>query len=418
MYPTKEQIQEWRNRWTEENVARVKQAFKEGFGLPVGKIPHAQKSLLVLPDTHGERSPQLTYDLRGIPLQNFYLKGIDLSYAHLEGAVLTRANLNEVKLQGAHLEGADLVDAHLEKANLRGVNLRGADLRGARLSNSILREGHLIEANLANANLKGADLRETHLDGVVLAGANLERAILVRSQLRKAYLENARFNRTYIRDTRLEESEDYQKIRWGSDHIIGEEKKDDLYIALDLYRYLKEIYKGTRDYTAFHFRENVVKTKIIPWHHPFSFFRKFFFQWTYGYGSKLLRLFRAAIIVIVLFAILTFLLTSLYPQNFPIIMGIPNEEGDPGLMSSFLPKVQHVIHSSLFSFQSFIKIGTDFVKEENTFLKIIHWKGIKYGPYGLAEILSNIVSLIGIYLAFLFVYGILRRFILLLVIRR
>ena len=409
MFPTKDQVREWRSRWTEEKVREVKKAFREGKPLPVEKIPHAGKTLLTLPDNPVERSPQLTYDLRGIPLQGFYLVGVDLSYAHLEGAILTRAHLKGANIQGVHLEGAELVDTHLERANLHGANLRGADLRGARLSLSDLREAHLKEANLAHSNLQGADLRESHLDGAVLAGANLRGASLSRAHLKNGYLENARFDRTFIQNTRLEEAEDYRSIRWEGSHRIGEERKGNLVIALDLYRYLKEIYKGTRHYHSFHYRENVIKTKQKPWFHPYSFFRRLFLQWTYGYGSKLLRPFRAAVLVIILFTILSFLLTTENPQSFSIFLDRPLEKDGVNLISSHLPPFQQILHCFLFSLQSFSKSGTSFLNEKNPVFQIIHWKGTHYKPSGLAEVLSIFVGLIGIYLAFLFLYGLIRR---------
>ena len=74
------------------------------------------------------------------------LSRADLIWAHLRGAILSRANLSR-----AHLNMADLREAKLYKAHLSGADLNGADLR---------------EADLGGANLLGADLRGANLEEV------------------------------------------------------------------------------------------------------------------------------------------------------------------------------------------------------------------------------------------------------------
>ncbi|MCH7760002.1 pentapeptide repeat-containing protein [candidate division TA06 bacterium] len=301
---SKEQIRQWRDRWTEEKVQEVKKAIKAGEPLPVDKLPLSEEDKKELPEPLRDRAPRETVDLRGISLQGFHLKGIDLRFAHLEGANLRMAHLEESNLRGAHLEEAELVDAHLERAKLEGVHLKGADLRGARLNEANLGHANLEEANLSYTHLKGANLRDTHLDGASLAGAHLEGANFSRAHLKNSYLENAHFNKTYLQDTRLEEAEDYRLVRWGKGHILGEELDGRLEIAQNLYRYLKGIYKGTREYNAFHYRENVLKTKRMAWRNPLRILRLLFLQWTYGYGTKPLRLLSYLIAISLLITVL------------------------------------------------------------------------------------------------------------------
>ena len=109
------------------------------------------------------------YDLRGADLSNANLRGADLSNANLRGADLSNANLSDADLSDADLRGADLSNANLSDADLRGADLRSAGLRGANLSNANLSDANLSNANLSDANLKGADLR-----GADLRGANLD----------------------------------------------------------------------------------------------------------------------------------------------------------------------------------------------------------------------------------------------------
>ena len=58
--------------------------------------------------------------------------GVDLSYAHLEGANLAGANLAGADLTSAYLDGANLAGAILTGANLSDIWLTGANLAGVR----------------------------------------------------------------------------------------------------------------------------------------------------------------------------------------------------------------------------------------------------------------------------------------------
>jgi hypothetical protein len=74
--------------------------------------------------------------------------------------------LDEAHLDGADLRNADVEDARLALAYINGANLRNADLRGADLSN----------AELDSTYLWGADLRGAKLADANLSGANLRQA--------------------------------------------------------------------------------------------------------------------------------------------------------------------------------------------------------------------------------------------------
>ncbi len=83
--------------------------------------------------------------------------------AHLEGASLVKAHLENAVLLEAQLQKADLRAAHLEGTWLVGADLRDADLRGA----------HLEGAYLLNADLRGANLRNAYLTATHLSAAKL-----------------------------------------------------------------------------------------------------------------------------------------------------------------------------------------------------------------------------------------------------
>ena len=79
-----------------------------------------------------------------------WLRGADLSEAHL-----SRANLNGANLNGANLNGANLSGADISRANLSGADISRANLNGANLSGANLRGANLIAADLSGANLRG-----------------------------------------------------------------------------------------------------------------------------------------------------------------------------------------------------------------------------------------------------------------------
>lgn len=60
----------------------------------------------------------------------------DLSFAHLDGAILAMAKMHLVYLNQADLTGANLLGAVITNANIAYGNWVGADLRGANLTGS------------------------------------------------------------------------------------------------------------------------------------------------------------------------------------------------------------------------------------------------------------------------------------------
>ena len=149
---------------------------------------------------------------------------VNLGYADLPGAHLTRASLTYGNLAYANLAHADLTSADLTGADLTGADLTGADLTGVRLTGAILRGADLIRANLTRANLatagrfghaahtgllgadltyanltganlKGADLTGANLPGADLTGADLTGAIFKGADLTRAKLTRANLTR-------------------------------------------------------------------------------------------------------------------------------------------------------------------------------------------------------------------------------
>ena len=105
--------------------------------------------------------------------QRTYLRGIGLSLAELQSAILVCSDLRGADLQGAHLEGADLRGADFslwfrEKTYYQNVYEHGRELKPlpALLQGANFREARLDGANFRGAQLQGADLRGANLEGV------------------------------------------------------------------------------------------------------------------------------------------------------------------------------------------------------------------------------------------------------------
>jgi Pentapeptide repeats (8 copies) len=98
-----------------------------------------------------------------VSLANANLSGADLHVVDdMQGAVLTEADLSNTwvmqDLDGATLTRAQLDGADLPEAILRSAYLNAADLSNANLERADLREADLTDADLTGADLTGADL--------------------------------------------------------------------------------------------------------------------------------------------------------------------------------------------------------------------------------------------------------------------
>jgi len=121
---------------------------------------------------------------------------ISLRGRHLEGAVLSNANLARADFTGAFLQRADLSEADLRGAKLTCVQYQGdpALARGCTsLQNVVLNQARLQGALLTAAHLEGALMIEAQLQGADLDGAHLQAADLERAHLEGATANQADF---------------------------------------------------------------------------------------------------------------------------------------------------------------------------------------------------------------------------------
>jgi hypothetical protein len=182
-YPRWSQVEEWRRRWTPEQVADVLNMLgfgasadeigeKTGFG--VLEVLVDQGQIKLVPDLCGLDFALLSLENRrlGGDSDSRELQPLDLSYARLEGSRLIDLNLSH----------ANLVRANLQKATLRRTNFTGADLTKAQLEDADVRNAIFDDAKLGVIRYtedsflwRGTVLMETHLGRAFYVDPLLER---------------------------------------------------------------------------------------------------------------------------------------------------------------------------------------------------------------------------------------------------
>ena len=319
--------------------------------------------------------------LSGANFTNATLEQANFEEAFLAGANFTNANLHSVNLQHSYLWVTNFKEAFLrgtnfEEADLGRADFQGSDLVGANFAKSKLNETNLKDADLFDAYFELTYLWRTNLGEAkniryILWGEKYETNDELISYLKEKFPEQIQELDTLKKETknnpligqrqfigylklvlgvrlayvipsipsdpnnnRIDEkevilNENKQSILnlasvipTNERYIIGEEKNWDLENAEITYRDLNSFYKEEKmDHIAneFHYRANVVKTKISSF--PIKIFRTVFLDWTYGYGSRPLRLFLFMPAIILLFAIIYLFQTilpgesSLYENN-------------------------------------------------------------------------------------------------------
>ena len=116
------------------------------------------------------------------------LKGINLSSANLNGAILDNLDLSYSDFTGAHLNGTSLVGSSFTDSVFFGSELNEARLGKCNLTGTKFRNTWLQSADLAEADLAGAEFMFCHLEGAKFFNANLRGTNFARSRPWKAEL--------------------------------------------------------------------------------------------------------------------------------------------------------------------------------------------------------------------------------------
>ncbi len=247
-------------------------------------------------------------DARDALLEDAVLDRATLRFADLRGALLDGARLGRADLWGAKLGGTEAPNVDLRAAVLVEADLTGADLPNADLRGAVLQKADLTGANLARADLTGCDLGGAILAGSNLAGARLRELDLGTCDLRHARLADAWFDRTRLRLDQLGGAvgEDVAREWEGARRAYGGLERNfgslgDTDAAAWCYKRgrrmaKREAYRLARDAArGWRVRDVVVSGA--------TGFADSFAEWLCDYGESLLRVVRAYMVVLLLFAV-------------------------------------------------------------------------------------------------------------------
>jgi len=202
-----------------------------------------------------EQHPNAVPDLRGLILVGKFIRGLNLTRARLDGAIMERTDLAGVHLERASLKEAsfryaDLSNVHAEKANLSGADFRGATLHqgdfrktnclnDTRFTLASLHEADFTGAKMTEANFSRANLTKACFDGADMTAATLSDAILDETSLLGTKLNGAQLNDTFIRRVKTNDKTE-QRGLFVDVHVIWERQPgnmieftqaDDIHVA-------------------------------------------------------------------------------------------------------------------------------------------------------------------------------------------
>jgi uncharacterized protein YjbI with pentapeptide repeats len=323
--------------------ASLQEAHLEGTDLEEANLERAS-----LEQAHLERA-----HLTGANLRRANIKGANFYQAHLERACLDacqgkalfiRAHLEEADLSKAHLEDADLSGAHLERADLNHIHLEGADLS----------KTHLEDAYVSGAHLEGAYLRETYLEGAALCEAFFDSE----TQLINVNLGNKRVGSASLADIRWGDT-NLAVVNWTSVQELGDEtqarqpKKRNGELK-DKYECLRDYQRAVRanrqlavvlrdqglneDASRFAYRAQKLQRIVLRQQGKFvGYLFSLFIDLLAGYGYKPWRSFLAYLLVISVFALTYYHLSTHLAWNEAIVISMTAFHGRGFFPDQFKP---------------------------------------------------------------------------------
>jgi uncharacterized protein YjbI with pentapeptide repeats len=134
-----------------------------------------------------------TASLRGRHLEGAVLSGANLTKVDFTGAILHKTLFNDARLQGALLNGAKLQHAQFNRASLQGASLDGAELQHAEFEEASLQGASMHDAKLQDATFRSAGLQGAFLNGAELQGASFKFTELEAASLTGSKLQGASF---------------------------------------------------------------------------------------------------------------------------------------------------------------------------------------------------------------------------------
>jgi len=111
---------------------------------------------------------------------------LDLNNTDLEGADLTRTELQYADLRGANLRQAVLEHGNFEGANFTAALLEGVTAGYSYFKTAVFENAHLDNADLTKADLESAKFVDSYLRTAIMIGADLRGADLSNSDARRS----------------------------------------------------------------------------------------------------------------------------------------------------------------------------------------------------------------------------------------
>ena len=142
---------------------------------------------------------------------------LDLRHCNLQGADLSRLNLNGAIFDGARMQGVNLECAHTVSARFVGVQLQGANLKQSLMLRANIENAEIQGANLAGVFLEGATLMEVNLHGADLTLAYMQEALLRKTQIQGGRLACARMQGARLWEVPMQETDHISAQMQGAD---------------------------------------------------------------------------------------------------------------------------------------------------------------------------------------------------------
>lgn len=258
------------------------------------------------------------------------LIGLDWSGADLQVFNLKKLILSDHNLP-ANFQNANLSYAHLEGALLQSADLEGAKVLGAHLQAVIFEL-----ANLKNTNLGGAILDYANLNLCNINGSNIEYAHFNRPDIHeidkkelKKVIRDEKFLKKQIelfpkelRGDLAQEPVDITLIKRNIEHI--NERWRGYWQAANIYRNIKNVLHQNGEYqkeSDYHYKEHETLTKYYRTSLHFkNWIFNLIFRWLCGYGEKPLRIIGWFIVLILFFGTFFLVTGGLMPESQTAIL--------------------------------------------------------------------------------------------------
>jgi len=289
----------------------------------------------------------------------------------------------------------------LNNSNFNEAIVTDVNFNRAIMVNSEYQDALVTESDFTSADLQGVKFNNALLNSVILSEANLESADFLNTELITPYLFEASLGPVKNLGT----------IRWSKDYEIGEEKDGNLKVAISIYNDLYVLYKSQnlpRVAEKFKYREKAIAADQSPF--PFKLVRKIFSGGSFGFSFSSAFVVKSAFSVILLFAILYFLLSSLRnikPGIYTTIEVFDSNKIKKKIVPLETRGFRLVLDSIIFSVVSFLSLGYSTLYNKRR-LSLYGLVSLNYRAKSYAGILSGVEALFGIICIILLIVSVIR----------